>query len=73
MSSINISVAEIKAGDQFEAAGVHHWTATSDPVIQARDGSHEVIVDVRFADGGRGERVWDQGTMITVVREEGGQ
>jgi len=75
LDRIEVDVSEIKAGDQFVADdGFTHWTAVADsglidsgPTYGGTSGG-VVVLDVRFGDGGLGERTWDPGTRIKILR-----
>lgn len=61
-----IPVHSIRAGDELvDPTGVPGWVAASD----ASTVGGVTAVDVRYADGGPGSRVWgDPDHMLTVIR-----
>jgi hypothetical protein len=65
MTEITIPVRLINEGDELVGNGVTYWTA----MANAQKVGASVHLIVRFADGGSGERVWDDPNVeITVQR-----
>lgn len=64
MARITVKVEDLEDGDVFVGDdGYRHYTVE---VVEELDG--EIVAEVRFADGGNGQRAWAPGTEITVER-----
>jgi len=74
---VELDVSEIRKGDQFVGDdGFTHWTAVADaglieegPTYGGMSGG-VIVVDVQFVDGGLGERAWDPGTRVKILRKK---
>lgn len=63
---ISAKVRTLRKGDEFIIDGNTVWTATEN----AERLAHGIVLSVLFADGGTGERIWDDPDMILRVRRD---
>lgn len=61
----SVAVETIREGDRFIHDGLIQWTAIEDAEPLGAD---ETSVRVQFSDGGIGDRIWDRGHTIGIVR-----